>query len=58
MPFFITSPISTRNAIALIMSRWVPDSLSARKPPMNESGAEIMIVNGCTSELKSEASTM
>ena len=41
-----------------IMSRDIPATLRARKPPRNESGADIMIVKGCTSELKSDASTM
>ena len=42
----------------LIMSSGMPASLRARKAPMKESGADIMIVIGWTRELKSEASTM
>ena len=44
--------------MALMMSKEKPPSLSARKPPMKERGAETMITMGWPSELKSEARIM
>ena len=58
MPFFITSPISTSKPTLLIMSSDIPRSLSATKPPMKESGADIMMVKGWVKELKREARIM
>ncbi len=54
----MTRPISTSRPIALISSNDRPNSLSPRNPPMKDSGADSMIVNGWSVELNSEARIM